>query len=141
MEDFINHVLGDNAVRAGQRLPPLTFKEIEERVKDVIDRKWKYAKIQNRNLPSRNNFQNDNNNNNRKIGPPQQQQQQNKMLYNRLLTFLHAQKNVDDICVWFNLKEGCHAKGYNKKHICSKLPFSQKDLCKENYSMVVCKKK
>ena len=45
MEDFINRTLGDNAVRAGQKLPPLSFKEVEDRAKEVIERKADYNRV------------------------------------------------------------------------------------------------
>ena len=47
----MNRTLGENAVRAGQRVPPLSFKEVEERAKDLVERKSDYARIQNRSLP------------------------------------------------------------------------------------------
>ena len=46
IEDFINRTLGDNAVRAGQKLPPLTFKEVEDPAKEVMERKADYNRVQ-----------------------------------------------------------------------------------------------
>ena len=48
IEDFINRSLGDNAVRAGQKLPPLSFKEVEDRAKEVMEQKADYNRVQNR---------------------------------------------------------------------------------------------
>ena len=39
LEDFLNRILADNAVRAGQKLPPLSFHEVDLRAKDLIERK------------------------------------------------------------------------------------------------------
>ena len=44
LEDFLNQILGDNAVRAGQRLPPLAFNEVDERANDLLDRRSDFSK-------------------------------------------------------------------------------------------------
>ena len=46
LEDFINRTLADNAVRAGQKLPPLSFREVDDRAKDLLERKTDYMKNQ-----------------------------------------------------------------------------------------------
>ena len=38
-EDFMNKVLQDNAIKAGQGLPPLSFDEVDKRAKEIVDRK------------------------------------------------------------------------------------------------------
>ena len=40
----MNQILGDNAVRAGQRLPPLAFNEVDERANDLLDRRCDFSK-------------------------------------------------------------------------------------------------
>ena len=44
LEDFLNRILGDNAVRAGQRLPPLAFNEVDKRANDLLDRRSDFSK-------------------------------------------------------------------------------------------------
>ena len=136
LEDFINRTLGDNAVRAGQKLPPLTFKEVEDRAKEVMERKADYNRVQNRGSSINN--------------KPQQNQNQRKSIerssdaksaFTRLQTFLKTQGGSDDLCIWFNLKEGCQTTNCPRKHLCCKLPAGQKGLCRENHAMFSCKKK
>ena len=40
----MNQILGDNAVRAGQRLPPLALNEVDERANDLLDRRSDFSK-------------------------------------------------------------------------------------------------
>ena len=136
LEDFINRALGDNAVRAGQKLPPLSFKEVEDRAKEVMERKSDYNRVQNHG--SYNNSK------------PQQKPAQKKpqgshqaptSAFTRLQTFLKTQNGSDDLCIWFNLKEGCQTSNCPKKHLCCKLPQGQKSLCRESHAMFKCNKK
>ena len=57
LEDFINRTLGDNAVRAGQNLPPLTFKEVKDHAKEVMERKADYNRVQYRGSSMNNKLQ------------------------------------------------------------------------------------
>lgn len=136
LEDFINRTLGDNAVRAGQKLPPLTFKEVDDRAKEVMDRKADYNRVQNRGNLTNNNTQQ--NQNQRKST---ERSTDAKSAFTRLQTFLKTQAGSDDLCIWFNLKEGCQTSNCPRKHLCCKLPTGQKGLCRENHAMFSCKKK
>ena len=139
VEDFINRILGDNAVRAGQGIPPLSFKEVEERAKEVTERKQDYVRFQGRNVAASNRtgFQQRQSNNK----PAGNKPQQNNPAFSRLQSFLKTQKGSDDICIWFNIKDGCQSQNCPRKHVCCKLPAGQKELCRENHSMMGCKKK
>merc|ERR1712112_358069 len=65
LEDFINRTLGDNAVWSGSVLPPLSFKEVEDRAKEVMERKADYNRVQIRG--SSNNLKPQQNNNQKKV--------------------------------------------------------------------------
>ena len=136
MEDFINRTLGDNAVRAGQKLPPLTFKEVEDRAKEVMERKADYNRVQYRGPQMNNKLQQ--NQNQRKST---ERSSDARSAFTRLQTFLKTQGGSDDLCIWFNLKEGCQTTNCPRKHLCCKLPAGQKGLCRENHAMFSCKKK
>ena len=130
LEDFINRTLGDNAVRAGQKLPPLSFKEVDDRAKEVMDRKADYYRVQNRST---------NQNQNQKKST--ERSPEAKSAFTRLQTFLKTQAGSDDLCIWFNMKDGCQTSNCPRKHLCCKLPTGQKGLCRENHAMFSCKKK
>ena len=136
IEDFINRTLGDNAVRAGQKLPPLTFKEVEDRAKEVMERKADYNRVQIRG--SSNNSKPQQNNNQKKVP---ERSNDAKSAFLRLQSFLKTQGGSDDICIWYNMKEGCQTSNCPRKHLCCKLPSGQKGLCRENHAMFSCKKK
>ena len=142
LEDFINRILSDNAVRAGQKLPPLSFKEVDDRAKDLIDRKSDYTRGHNRNQNSQN--QNNLSQNNRSLNTRNNRQQNQKPGsgdFAVLRTTLSRIQGGLEICVWFNLKEGCQIPKCNRKHVCANLLSVKKELCKENHSMVHCKRK
>ena len=40
----MNQILGDNAVRAGQRLPPLALNEVDERANNLLNRRCDFSK-------------------------------------------------------------------------------------------------
>ncbi len=140
LEDFVNRILVDNAVRAGQKLPPLSYKEVDDRAKDLIERKADFNKGKNQNLNQ--NFNNQNQTKNRMSGrfsgreankPPTSE-------FVRLQTFLKGFKNGRDVCVWFNLKEKCQTSNCPRKHVSAKLPTGKKELCLEKHGMQDCKK-
>ena len=130
LEDFINRTLGDNAVRAGQKLPPLSLKEVDDRAKEVMDRKTDYNRVQNLSTQ-----QNQNQRKSTERSP------EAKSAFTRLQTFLKTQAGSDDLCIWFNMKDGCQTSNCPRKHLCCKLPSGQKGLCRENHAMFSCKKK
>ena len=139
LEDFINRTLGDNAVRAGQKLPPLSFKEVEDRAKEVMERKSDYNRVQNHgsfsnSKPQQKPVQ-------RKPQGNQQAQAPQNSPFTRLQTFLKTQTGSDDLCIWFNLREGCQTASCPKKHLCCKLPKGQLGLCREGHTMYKCNKK
>ena len=139
LEDFINRTLGDNAVRAGQKLPPLSFKEVEDRAKEVMERKSDYNRVQNHgsfsnSKPQQKPVQ-------RKPQGNQQAQAPQNSPFTRLQTFLKTQTGSDDLCIWFNLREGCQTASCPKKHLCCKLPRGQLGLCREGHTMYKCNKK
>ena len=136
LEDFINRALWDNAVRAGQKLPPMTFKEVEDRAKEVVDRKSDYNRV--RNLSSFNNNKPTFNQTKREPQSNQQAQAPQNSPYGKLQSFLKTMPGGDDLCIWFNLKEGCHTTLCPKKHQCCKRPKGQSGLCKENHAMYKC---
>ena len=136
IEDFINRSLGDNAIRAGQKLPLLRFKEIEDRAKEVMEHKADYNRVQNRGSSI---------NNKPQQGQTQRKTQERsndaKSAFTRLQSFLKTQGGSEDLCIWYNLKEGCQTMNCPRKHLCCKLPAGQKGLCRENQTMLSCKKK
>ena len=136
IEDFINRTIGDNAVRAGQKLPPLTFKEVEDRAKEVMERKADYNRVQIRGSSNNSKPQQ---NSNQKKAPERSNDAKSAFL--RLQSFLKTQGGSDDICIWYNMKEGCQTSNCPRKHLCCKLPSGQKGLCRENHAMFSCKKK
>ena len=97
IEDFINRSLGDNAVRAGQKLPPLSFKEVEDLAKEVMERKADYNRVQNRGSSI---------NNKPQQGQTQRKTQERsndaKSAFTRLQTFLKTQGGSEDLCIWYN---------------------------------------
>ena len=135
LEDFINRTLGDNAVRAGQKLPPLSFKEIDDRAKEVMDRKADYNRVNRGNLSNNNTQQNQNQK------KSSDKNSDEKSAFTKLQNFLKTQAGSDDLCIWFNLKDGCQTTNCPRKHLCCKLPSGQKGLCRENHAMFTCKKK
>ena len=139
LEDFINRTLGDNAVRAGQKLPPWSFKEVEDRAKEVMERKSDYNRVQNHG--SFNNSKPQQRPIQRKPQGNQQAQAPQNSPYTRLQTFLMTRSGSDDICIWFNLREGCKTTSCPKKHLCCKLPKGQSGLCREGHTMYKCNKK
>ena len=148
MEDFVNRNLGENAVRAAQKVPPLSFKKVEERAKDLVERKLDYARIQNRSLPlsnsynrtkdSRNkgSFQKDgysNRNGNQSTGQEQKGNHNSRSELTRPVTYLRSQQNVGKICAWYNMKDGCKTSNCTRKHLCCNLPKGSKDMCREGH--------
>ena len=126
LEDFINRALGDNAVRAGQKLPPLSFKEIDERAKDLMDRRQEFTK-QNK---EKNQF-------NQKNQFNSQNPQNTNSAFQELR---HKLKSYKDICVWYNLSTGCQKPNCDRKHICGKIPKGRTEPCKDKHALKDCKK-
>ena len=136
IEDFMNRSLGDNAVCAGQNLPPLSFKEVEDHAKEVMERKADYNRVQ---------IRGSSNNNKPQQGQNQRKTQERsndaKSAFMRLQTFLKTQGGSEDLCIWYNLKEGCQTSNCPRMHLWCKLPAGQKGLCRQNHTMFSCKKK
>ena len=131
LEDFINRILSDNATRAGQNLPPLSYKEIDERAKYLIERKSEYARIQQQ--PS-NRFKQGGNRNEqqRKVRPDD---------FASMKRYLGKSAKTQDICAWFNLKEGCQKPRCDRKHICGNVLSGTDSPCGEKHGKQDCKKK
>ena len=94
VEDFINRILGDNAVRAGQKLPPLLFKEVKERTREVMDRKADYARVQDTGSASAGSSTAPN-----KGGTQWPARRADGSAFTRMQTFLKSWKGGMEICV------------------------------------------
>ena len=56
VENFLDRCLAENATRAGQRLTPLSFTEIETRAKDVVDRRSEVVGVVPTMMKNKNNY-------------------------------------------------------------------------------------
>ena len=61
----------------------------------------------------------------------------------KLRTALRGKKANDgkDICVWFNMNEGCTQNKCEWAHICGKILPGRTEPCQANHSMKICTKK
>ena len=142
LEDFANKVLQDNAVRAGQELPPLSFKEIDERAKDVLDRKTEFNKARGQNYRG-NNVNNVNNNRtvvNRSQNNQTRSSAQNANFEKMRLELMGKSVNGKGICAWYNMPEGCQTRRCLRAHVCGKVPSGKKEICGERHSSATCPK-
>ena len=134
LEDFINRALQDNAIKAGQELPPLSFKELDDRAKDIIDRKNELRpKVFNNEVKHvRNNISSKTIRN---------QTHKHNDSFDKMKTQLTGHRvHGKEICAWYNTKEGCQNPRCNRNHICGKIPAGRKEPCAEKHNAESCKK-
>ena len=126
LEDFVNRVLADNAVRAGQKLLPLSYKEIDERIKDIVERRAEYTKYT---IP-------------KVTGRGSKPETAKPAEFEVLRRALRGKKeNGKEICIWFNLKDGCKIMKCPRLHICGNIPIGKTDPCRARHSKTECTKK
>ena len=131
LEEFINRTLADNAVRAGQKLPPLSYREVDERAKDLVDRKTELMKTR---IPKTQNFNQQNRNKNTKPN------ERSSSKFTASMRALRDNKQTKDFCMWFNSETGCQSARCSYKHVCGNIPKGKNAPCGENHSMNNCKK-
>ena len=133
LEDFVNRALQDNAIKAGQELPPLSFKDLDDRAKDIIDRKNELRpKVYNNDVKNVKNQQPKNNRN--------QNSKQNDSFDKMRTQLVGHRVRGKEICAWFNVKEGCQNPRCDRNHICGKMPAGKKEPCAEKHSAENCRK-
>ena len=123
LEDFINRILADNAVRAGQKLPPLSFHEVDLRAKDLIERKNEYHSKDNKVIEKNNPTPKRN----------QDRTKDKKSDFRILMESMKRSRDGKQVCAWYNLPEGCQRSKCDMKHVCAKP-------CREKHKMKDCKK-
>ena len=127
LEDFINRVLADNAVRAGQKLPPLSFMKVDERAKDLIEIKKEIAMKKIQTKPNQ-------------TTKLESRSEKDTTDFNRVRKLLGSNKETRHLCGWFNSRDGGQASLCSRKHLCGKIAAGQKDPCLEKHSMNECDK-
>jgi hypothetical protein len=143
LEDFMNRILADNAVRAGQKVPPLSYKEVDERAKDLVERKndfWKGQKPQSQGQGQSQNLHQNQNQKSQNQRNQNSRQKHGNTAFEALKSKLEATREGKMICVWFNLNDGCQSPRCSRKHICGKIPVGRKDPCGMNHPAKDCKK-
>ena len=130
-EDFINKVLQDNAVKAGQGLPPLSFDEVDKRAKEIVNRKadmMRSPELGNTSTPVRPSLKASKNNS-----------QHDEFKEVRAETQSLSWKG-QSLCAWFNTSAGCQHNRCRHAHVCAKVPRGQKEPCGERHSKTSCQK-
>ena len=130
LEDFINRILADNAVRAGQKLPPLSFHEVDLRAKDLIERKNEYHSKDNKVIEKNNPTPKRN----------QDRTKDKKSDFRILMESMKRSRDGKQVCAWYNLPEGCQRSKCDMKHVCAKIPNGKSEPCMEKHKMKDCKK-
>ena len=116
LEDFINRILADNAVRAGQKLPPLSFNEVDLRAKDLIERKNEY-KTRDNNVELK--------------STETLKRTYEKSEFRILMESMKKSREGKKVCVWYNLADGCQKPKCEMKHVCAKIPQGKSEPCME----------
>ena len=134
LEDFVNKALQDNAIKAGQEIPPLSFKELDERAKDIMDRKNEFKpKMNNQNLNHNHNRSKNKNSRNQNDSSETDFQKMRSLLRNHKV-------RGKELCAWFNVKDGCQMARCDREHACGKFQSGKKEPCGEKHSAIFCKK-
>ena len=130
-EDFINKVLQDNAIKAGQGLPPLNFDEVDKRAKEIVERKadlMKMPKPRNTSTPDR-----------PSLTASKSSSQHNEFQAVRSETQGLKWKG-QSLCAWYNTSAGCQHNRCRHAHVCAKVLSGQTEPCGEKHSKDSCRK-
>ena len=134
-EDFMNKVLQDNAIKAGQALPPLSFDEVDKRAKEIVDRKADLMRNPKQRVisdPGRGSVR------------PSLKTSKSSGQHDEFKEVRTETQNLkwkgQSLCAWFNTSAGCQHNRCRHAHVCAKVPRGQKEPCGEKHSRSSCKK-
>ena len=134
-EDFINKVLQDNAIKAGQGLPPLSFDEVEKRAKEIVDRKTDLMRTPKQRVLA---------DQGRVSVRPSLKSSKSSSQHDEFKEVRTETQNLkwkgQSLCAWFNTSAGCQHNRCRHAHVCAKVPRGQKEPCGEKHSKASCKK-
>ena len=134
-EDFMNKVLQDNAIKAGQGLPPLSFDEVDKRAKEIVDRKADLMRTSKQRVVS---------DTSRGSVRPSLKTSKSLGQHDEFKEVRTETQNLkwkgQSLCAWFNTSAGCQHNRCRHAHVCAKVPRGQKEPCGEKHSRSTCKK-
>ena len=132
LEEFIDGSLAENATRAGNKLPPLAFPEVDIKAKEIIDRRAEVASMRSIDRTSdgpkdRLSYNRPNNNGNASAT-------YKKSEFKELVKGIGGK----DICLWYNMRSGCTNSNCDRSHVCANIPKNKTNPCKGNHSKKEC---